>query len=174
MKLEEIKKKYKGIDIPEEIREDEAHLTHVALIKSIPNVQTMEFDNSAQIVKLNEQALETTKDNFARYAGGVVFVIHDGQQYVEEQKNKLSSQSFANIEDEKQKEQEEKEEKEKADKEAADKKRADEEKDALIKEQADKIAKYEAKEKADQEAKEKADKEAEAKNNTEAKKSGKA
>lgn len=135
-KRAEILKKFKGIDIPETIREDEAHLTHIAVIKSVPNVNTMEFDNTVQIVKLNEQALETTKDHFARY-GGVIFVLHDGNQYSNENKTGVISM----IPD--------------AETTEAEKTKAEEDakKDALIKEQADKIAKFEA---AEKEANEKA------------------
>ena len=91
--LKEVKKKYKGIDIPEEIREDEAHLTHVALIRSVPNTVTMEFENSLQIVKLNEQALETTKDHFTRYAQGLAIIIHYGE------KHKAVEEKILNVDD---------------------------------------------------------------------------
>lgn len=81
-------------DLPEEIREDEAHLTHLLTVRSSPNMKTFEFEHNTKIIKLTEQALATTKALIGRDASTLV-VLHDGSEYTAENKNKKAGKTEA-------------------------------------------------------------------------------
>lgn len=80
-KAEEVLKKFKGYETPEEVREDEAHLTHLIFMRSVANTQTMEFEHTAQLVKLNEESLEATKNQFKTLGANEIVTLHDGKEY---------------------------------------------------------------------------------------------
>ena len=80
-KAEEVLAKFKGYTVPSEVAEKEAHLTHLIIIKSAPNTQTMEFEHTAKIVKLNDESLEATKSQFKTLGANEIVVLHDGKQY---------------------------------------------------------------------------------------------
>lgn len=75
---------------PHEIREDEAHLTHLIMVKSAPNMKTMEFEHNTKIVKLHDEALAVAKDNFLKTEQNVE-ILHDGKKYREENKAAAST-----------------------------------------------------------------------------------
>lgn len=77
-KATEALKKFK-YDVPNEIREDEAHLNHIIVAQATPNVKTMEFDTVAKLVKLNDESLAVVKTQLPKH--GVVVILHDGKQY---------------------------------------------------------------------------------------------
>jgi hypothetical protein len=68
-------------NVPEEIREDEAHLTHIMTVKTSPNMRTMEFEHVTKIHKLNDQAFAAIKEQIRTGEETIVF-LHDGNEYV--------------------------------------------------------------------------------------------
>ncbi|AHK11376.1 hypothetical protein F132_30 [Flavobacterium sp. phage 1/32] len=80
-KAEAVLAKFKGYTVPSEVEEKEAHLTHLIIIKSAPNTQTMEFEHTAKIVKLNDESLEATKSQFKTLGANEIVILHDGKEY---------------------------------------------------------------------------------------------
>lgn len=79
-KAKEALAEHKGLEVPKEIRQDEAHLTHLLMVKSSPNFKTFEFEHTIKHVKVNTDALNAAKDAFMQTEGTVV-ILHDGEKY---------------------------------------------------------------------------------------------
>lgn len=71
--------KYKGISVPTEINENEAHMYHVLLVKSKANPSTLEFENTARIQKFHREVFEKNADKggFNRLGYDNLFVFHN-------------------------------------------------------------------------------------------------
>ena len=133
--------KFKGIELPEEIKVEEAHLYHVALVTSTPNTKTLEFDNKLKMQMFNIESWNKVKGNLARVGHGQAFIIHNPVDYKDEQDRmkrakELEERNAKKAAEEKAaKEKAAKEEKERKAKEAKEKK-ANEPTFAELKEQA--------------------------------------
>ena len=77
--------KFEGIELPEEIKVEEAHLYHVALVTSTPNTKTLKFDNKLKMQIFNIESWNKVKGNLARVGHGQAFIIHNPVDYKDEQ-----------------------------------------------------------------------------------------
>lgn len=76
--------KVESYEVPTEIRADEAHLTHLIMVKSVPNMKTLEFNHTVKIVKLTEEALAATKDHYSRMGQTALVELHNGRKWKNE------------------------------------------------------------------------------------------
>lgn len=94
----------KGYDveanIPNEINENEEHLTHLMFVKSTANLKTLDFEHSTKLVKLHDEALAVAKSNLMQNEGNVI-VLHEG---VKKTKAKKEADSGKEVDSEKMKE----------------------------------------------------------------------